>query len=288
MPLALTFCLFLPTPVLCDDESVRVAVAGLATNIESFQQYRCTYQITKGCAASVEDARQRRWTDTVTSKFKLLVNGEHELFVCEWPPIDPKSLKSNGKGGWRSIIVPFSSHSFLRSKDLQLRYSPNSSVAGLGKSEWVFEAYTGATPLDMGIMGDHCRLAPHMMQVRPELFEFGVEPDRQVGSTTTAVSTFKFGRGSDNYWLKKFFLDPSQGYLPLKYEKFFTPDQVRSGSPKVVVELIAARQCKNDRWFPDRVLEYVRPDGVSVLTISRIFRCLNLRSIAMCLWMILL
>ncbi len=237
------------------DDSARVAITGLAHNLESFQHYRCKYRVTRANAATIDDVHAGKWVNAVSCDFRMTVDGERELFECLASAFTSEERKALIQKSGGVIVVPFAAGQLLRDGKRQLHHVPNIEVANLVLQEWGEHQFTGPTPLDMGFMAYHFVRAPHSMLSRPSENELTVEPRQAVGESLAEVVSFR-KKAHLPFDLSRYYLDPDRGCLPIRYESYSTEQELLMKAPMVVAELVSARQCSRDRWFPERTIEY--------------------------------
>jgi hypothetical protein len=259
-----------------DHQAVRAAIAAFGVNRESFTYYSCRYQVTKAHARNYEAAIGGDWRNSVSTEYRLAVDGSKEVFECideQGPAASAKSPRTKTNKGIAIRTVPFSRSATITDGSRQASYSPGLKVINLfDKAPRQVEL--DYSPWSMAIMG-HGRAwrGPDVMLSRPEGFDFaspgwlldGQQPIARVHFIDRTHGT-----------VMKFRLDPSRGHLPSHASAHHPSEPLIDGHESVECHLMGATPSK-DRWFPNAWRAILTPGkpGGTYLVIDLVVTELN-------------
>jgi hypothetical protein len=235
----------------------RAAILGFAANRDSFPFYRCRYKETKAQAASFEEAIAGKWINAVSCEFRVVVNGKKELYECLAPPPvlnEGVGQPFPGNPSLRMVSVPFVGGGYLSDGEREMSYKNGLKAANLFTKR---APYGGKPqgPFSMGSVGE----GPAARDANRDQWE-AVYHGRELVDNRTVFSVGFRGREAAAGISETFHLDPTQGYLPVKFIRGYKVKPLVDGHPKTQVLLMNARECSRQRWFPERILAVDTPD----------------------------
>jgi hypothetical protein len=251
------------------ERACRAAIVGFASNHRSFKYYSCRYTITAAKANTLEDARNGKWFDQSTFKFRYIVDQGNELFESEGEPPPSReemqrrveaTLAEHPERKDGVIGVPmgaFNRHSSLSNGQRRIGHTAYMNVVNLFSSE---SPGSPPKPIPFGfpIAGHPSRwYGPDGLISKPDEYvpEFvGLQAFEGKNVVAARFTSMQYGI------VRQFYLDPSQGYLPVysscsdpKYEEL-APYIKSLKLPQMQGYLISSKKCSKDRYFPERVL----------------------------------
>jgi hypothetical protein len=145
----------------------------------------------------------------------------------------------------------FSREKILITPENELSYGAALQVANLTRAEWSPRGIRSPTPLDMGgYYGFDFASAPHNLLARPGVVEIlAAGPAEIDGQGFDMIAT----RCLVTEIVSRHFLEPTQGHLPRRIERYATLADFRGNKIEWVTELLKVRSCSGDRFFPEHI-----------------------------------
>jgi hypothetical protein len=231
--------------VMAADNEQGIALLSFSANVQAFPTYRVKYKFTQATAASEQDALTGRWENSKSANATFVVDGDNERYECEAGPPPKVPTGSRAKGGTTFINVPFVSHRYLAGAAGAAGYSDGLRAINLFPKESGHSGMYDTTPMNMGIMGHRLTHGPNRLVADTATYDTIFLGKKTVaGREAIGIRCTKKQTGEVfEYWL-----DPSQGYLPLQMNLTMIDKRIR------VTQLMSALLCSGGRWFPERVL----------------------------------
>jgi hypothetical protein len=235
----------------------REAVDRFSANIRSFPHYTSKYTVTRGEAYTFDDALAGRWVNAVTIDCVLRVDGEFEVWTGRKPPLPLGGPPPARPGQWAAAwLLWFPDFNYVGNSRVGL-----TDAQGLSGAWNLLPSDHGFGPVPAPIGAGHGRKqssvgGPNAYLADPdwELTDDGlVEADGGRRHRIRPTHTYE-SNGRTWREVECFHLDPARGHLPAYSSMDGNSLATLDGRPYYQTYLLAARDCGNGRWFPERVL----------------------------------
>jgi hypothetical protein len=248
-----------------------IAANGYRANLEAFEYLTCHYSITWGFTNSLEDAiASKLEPNSHTAKCEIIKDGKLIRFRLVEDTATKSTLdkatpqKTPGFPGVASgPLVPWTTSDYVLNADRGLLFDPRNHTANIYRTV----AKEGVDPYYfltmLGVNTKH---------------DFGLLADQ----ATKGESHFTVGAGSDGgrvpfvFRLPKdqtlsVFIDLNRGALPVRVEHSYDNSQLKSIT--LVPEI---RPCSKSRWFPDRIVSFVKQSNTQSPCLVRDYKVTDL------------
>lgn len=239
------------------EDLARVTVLAYGTNLKAFTYYRCRYRYTKAQAKSIEDAIAGKFVNTRSYENRLLVDGEKVLHEGLAPPEQPDPNQGVPIPGTSLKMVPAFAVSdrYLADGRREMSYTPQMKTLGLWDNSKAVLGI-GRTPLGAVGYGNKV-LGPETLLAQPEKFELAKVDLEDIEGVPVVVVRFDH---KEAFQLKEqlktsqtFYFDGGRGHIPVRIVVLY------NDRPQTRTYVTEVRECSNQRWFPDRVVEVDTP-----------------------------
>lgn len=248
-----------------------VAANGYRANLEAFEYLTCRYTVTWGFAKSLDDAVAGRlepnpriapvvyYKNGPTIRYRIEEDAATKATLDK--PLRPEQ-QTEFAGLKSGPIVPFTTTDYVLSERHGLLYDPRGHTANI---------YDGGTKKWKSVDGDYLL---SMLLVNTE-YDFGLLADRAArGEIRTTPEPAGEGGIKTTFRLTQdpiatFAVDSARGFLPTRIEKTYKKGQDREGTSYVVVPRI--RSCSKGRWFPEKVVTYMKQFPTQSPCLTRVF-----------------
>ncbi len=230
----------------------KVAILGYAASIDAFTSYKCRYRCTKAEARSIEDARAGRLINVASYECLLIVDGEKRSYQGFSPETLPDAAQGKpmpGKKG--AVLIPWfgSSDRNLADGKREMNYLPQLRAMGLWAKERATHGIPYA-PLDM-LTGDRERNGPDVLMAQADEYDLTGQGMSEIdGHPLVSVRL----RNKMYGYTLGYSFDAGRGYLLVQKEIVFG-DKIKTRG-----FVTDARECGNNRWFPNRCIAVTTPD----------------------------
>lgn len=231
------------------DQASQAALAhGVAAawqqNRSAFNRFSCHYRLTKGRAATRDDAFAEKLTNTCVAQGIWAVNDDSER--CSLKANDaavPKTVTKN-RDGTGYIIAPISSRDFVSNGPIKLYSDGVGGAATLWGADWAEQANDITTPISMGVMGPGEAASPNRLIENhlngDDLFQVSEGNGWDGGEGITILLDSGSGQTTS------FTFDPKHGFLTSRIAHEIADQET------IEAHVTSAKQSPDGNWFPMR------------------------------------
>lgn len=243
-------------------------------NLEAFEDLTCRYTVTWGFAKSLDDALAGRlepnaatatavfYKSGKTIRFRIEEDAASKA-ALDKPPRPEKMAEAPGLRG--GPLVPFMTRDYLLNGTHALLHDPRGHYANL---------YDGGTEKGKEV-DSRFLLTPLLVNTK---YDFGLLADQVVRSEIRSSTDTSAGSGVRTTFhftkdpVVTFTIDLTRGSLPVRVEMMY--ENGAAGASYTVVPQI--RACSNGRWFPERVVTFLKQTPTQSPCLVNDFRVVEL------------
>lgn len=239
-------------------EILAAVAEGYLENREAFDSFFCKFRVTVGYAASMRDAIERgALEDAASAEGTWVVDSGSTRYELDLDDeVYARRFKRMEETGANSMSVPFPDMKFVAKGPLQLSYSASIGVATVGARDP--KRGPMITPIDMGIMGFDEQWNP-AERIRHALREGATcklltpAEGRHAGMIVVEVAKASRRANAKPKGTMILTFDPRRGYFPVEISLC-----AEGRPPHTSIFVTKLRECRNNRWFPERSVEIDR------------------------------